>query len=99
MSHHLCRFCGKFDKVLFSFELQMGEYKVSTFVCKDCMENLKQDSVTLNVCLYCGNIFLTNEICDNEVSLVSQCGICERKNQIVKGGDGCQKRRKNEYLL
>lgn len=79
-----CRFCESKDKVLFAFTLQLEGISVHTYVCKNCMELLREDKVTINICLYCGNIFLINEPSNDSVLLLPQCGICEKSNQDIK---------------
>jgi DNA-directed RNA polymerase subunit RPC12/RpoP len=81
---HSCRFCGNLDKELFSFTLQVGKRVISTYVCANCMNLVKDLEVTLNICMYCGNIFYINEPSNGEILLIPQCGICERSNCDVK---------------
>lgn len=80
-----CRFCEAKKKELLSFELTFTDRKISTFICDRCMHFIKNDLVTLNICTFCGNIFLSYETpIKDTIMLISRCGICERGNQIVK---------------
>jgi hypothetical protein len=83
-----CRFCGKPDEVLFSLDLEVCSHKIHTFVCFSCMEKVKYMTVTLNLCAYCGNIFLTEERNGDVIFIVPQCGICEKTHQTLKGQEG-----------
>ena len=79
-----CRFCSCKDKELFSFTLQVGKVVISTYVCADCMNLVKDLKVTLHICRYCGNIFTVDEPSTGDIILIAKCGICERRYQLVK---------------
>ena len=79
-----CRFCGTQDKQLFSLVLQVGRSVLSTYACLNCMNLIKDLSVTLYICTYCGNLFYVNEISTGDIILVPTCGICEKGGQILK---------------
>lgn len=83
-SYDVCRFCSKYDRVLSSFVLTIDGKSISTFVCQDCSEKIKGNQ-QINVCMYCGNLFLTEEV-NNSVLLIPRCGICEREGQCLKNG-------------
>lgn len=79
-----CRFCETRSKELFSFVLQVGTKVISTYVCANCMNLVKDLEVTLHICMYCGNIFYINEISNGDILLIPNCTVCEKGGQICK---------------
>lgn len=80
-----CRFCEAKKKELLFFELTFAGYKVSTFICDRCNHFIRSELATLNICTFCGNIFLSYETpMKDTIMLIPRCGICERGSQIVK---------------
>ena len=84
---HRCRFCSAKERILFAFVLESNYGRVSTFTCEKCRDLIQKCLVTVNVCLYCGNVFYIKKPSGGDIILLPYCGICEKTGQVLKGVD------------
>lgn len=89
----ICRLCENKKKELLAFEIDIVDKKVTILICDRCMHFIKNELVSLNICLFCGNVFLEYETpIKNPINFIDRCSICYVGNQIIKGGaDGKEK--------
>jgi hypothetical protein len=81
----VCRLCEAKKKELLTFEVNIINKKI--FICDRCLHFIKNELATLNICLFCGNIFLSYETpIKNPTNFIERCSICYVGNQIIKGG-------------